>query len=45
MTTPFDDNDKKSTQVYRERLYEEINKKANEAPSPDNNAYKKNFVR
>ena len=27
VTAPFDDNDKKSTQVYRERLYEEINKK------------------
>ena len=27
VTTPFDDNDKKSTQVYRERLYEEITKK------------------
>jgi sRNA-binding carbon storage regulator CsrA len=24
--TPFDDNDKKSTAVYREKLYEEITK-------------------
>jgi mitogen-activated protein kinase 15 len=27
VTTPFDDNDKKTTQVYRERLYDEITKK------------------
>jgi len=28
VTTPFDDNDKKSTQVYRERLYDEITRKS-----------------
>ena len=27
VSTPFDDNDKKTTQVYRERLYQEINRK------------------
>jgi mitogen-activated protein kinase 15 len=27
VSTPFDDNDKKTTQVYRERLYEEIHRK------------------
>ena len=28
VTAPFDDNDKKTTSVYREKLYETINKKA-----------------
>jgi len=28
VTAPFDDNDKKSTQIYRERLYEEINRRS-----------------
>jgi len=28
VTTPFDDNDKRSTQVYREKLYEEVRAKA-----------------
>jgi len=28
VTAPFDDNDKKSTQIYREKLYEEITKRS-----------------
>jgi len=28
VTTPFDDNDKRSTQVYREKLYEAVRAKA-----------------
>lgn len=35
VTTPFDDNDKKTTHVYRDRLYEEINKKLPNA-KPEN---------
>jgi mitogen-activated protein kinase 15 len=37
VTVPFDDNDKKTTQIYRERLYDEINRKAKDTPPPDNN--------
>ena len=32
VTAPFDDNDKKTTSVYREKLYETINKKAVQGP-------------
>jgi len=37
--TPFEDNDKKSTAVYRERLYEEINKYKEQAKKADESAH------